>query len=1162
MSTQNLEGQMLGQYELRKRLGTGGMGAVYRAYQPSLRRYVAVKVISPELGLQPDYMERFYREAQIAASLEHTHIVPVHDYGVQSNISYVVMRLLEGGTLTERLADQKQSGKPLPSLPDIAEVLKELASALDYAHAKGVVHRDIKPSNVMFDEAGNAYLVDFGIAKLLQATQAITTSGVLMGTPSFMPPEQWRAEEVTPASDQYALGVTTYAMLTGRVPFEAETPHGLMYKHLSEPPTPPQVFRADVPEAVTHVLERSMAKKGSERFPTVTAFAQAFERAIQGCDSEKTNFFTAPLRHTKEAPIEHQATARDVMTPRAAQPSATKYLAAAALVVIAVLVLAVIFFLTRGNHEKDSDSDAKIETAIAQTAIALGQNGGSTNRPAATSVSLFPRTTKTADSPLVLPETQAWLDVSATAQQWTPTKSPTPTKTPDYTKTYQAQMDVAGQTMTAEAWTDTPTVTSTFTPTATSSPTTTSTPTATSSPTHTFTPTPTPTATSPWTPVPTATSTSTPIPPPVISASNAAQVSEQSWGSVFGSVNELKWLPDGQTLVVASGFDIGMYDIHNLEAPTRNLGNDDVFFTDTLAVSGTTVAFNSSGDIKLGIWDFRTGGLRSFESQGETIVCVDFSPDGSLLATGGGDNALRLWDVATGEELFFSLDHGSGVKAVDFSADGSLLASGGDDGNVRVWDVQTQQTLFTLPIGAYSVDVVAFSPDGNLLAAGSYYDNEVHLWNPHTGEAIAELYGHESGVNSLGFSPDGTLLASGSGDWSIRLWSMPSGEAIAVLKRHTDAVNSVAFSPDGRLLASAGPDAMRLWSVPTADQTAAPVQALPELPIGPSPTPAPLAEGLQVITAGNAAQLDQKAQLDIFGSPVDLVMQVDNHTLIVGSFFNTLRYDLGHLDAEPTELAQESVQSLALSPDGKLLATGGQSFDNLIRLWDLAAGGVPIRTLAGHTDGVYSVAFSPDGKILASGSRDKTVRLWDITTGQEIFFSLDHGAGVKAVAFSPDGSLLATGGEDGKARLWNLQTMQVVYTLDTGNYSVDCVAFSPDGNLLATGGAYDDAVRLWNSHTGEAMMALYGHESQNGSGGVYSLAFSPDGTLLATGGGDGTVRLWDAIVDSPSFGTALAVLHRHSDWVDSLSFSPNGAILISASERDSTVRLWAVGDIF
>ncbi|MFZ2881204.1 MAG: serine/threonine-protein kinase, partial [Phototrophicaceae bacterium] len=287
---------MLGQYELRELLGVGGMGAVYRGFQTSLKREVAVKVLPSSLANEHGYVERFNREAQTAAALEHPHIVSIFDYGTQQGTSYLVMRLLTGGTLAQRLNQRDDKNQQiLPSLGETAMLVAQLSSALAYAHNQGVIHRDIKTSNVMFDNQGNGYLVDFGIAKLMGAQSGLTGTGMAMGTPAYMPPEQWAGKELTPAADQYALAVLVYAMITGRVPFEAATPYELLHKHLHEQPTPAQSYRADLPPAVNIVLDRALSKEPEDRFPSVAAFALSFEAAIEGAKGEATAFFTSKI---------------------------------------------------------------------------------------------------------------------------------------------------------------------------------------------------------------------------------------------------------------------------------------------------------------------------------------------------------------------------------------------------------------------------------------------------------------------------------------------------------------------------------------------------------------------------------------------------------------------------------------------------------------------------------------------------------------------------------------------------------------------------------------------------------------------------------------------------------------------------------------------------
>lgn len=296
MTTDALIGQQLGQYKIDEMLGAGGMGSVYRATQSALNRTVAVKVMLPQMAQEVGFLERFNREAQTAAKLEHPHIVPVYDYGQQGMYTYIVMRYLTGGSLQERINRLITENRPLPSLEEADELLKQLASALDYAHSLGVIHRDIKLGNVMFDHQGRAYVVDFGIAKLMSETTSLTHTGASIGTPSFMPPEQWRGDPVSPASDQYALAVMMYAVLTGQMPFKADTPFALMHKHLNEMPPDINALRAVVPSSISTVINRALAKEAKDRYDNCMALSTAFHGAIQGvAGGAITNFFTFSL---------------------------------------------------------------------------------------------------------------------------------------------------------------------------------------------------------------------------------------------------------------------------------------------------------------------------------------------------------------------------------------------------------------------------------------------------------------------------------------------------------------------------------------------------------------------------------------------------------------------------------------------------------------------------------------------------------------------------------------------------------------------------------------------------------------------------------------------------------------------------------------------------
>src|SRR5258708_4412316 len=273
----DLLGQRLGGYEIVTLLGRGGMAAVYLARQTSpLRRDVAIKVVKPIAAEAADFVPRFEREAQTIASLSHPHIVKIFDYGRQGETVYLVMELLRGGSLRDRLKNG-----PL-ALPEAARCLEQIASALDYAHQKGIIHRDLKPQNVLLDESGSLFLTDFGIAKALDETTGLTHSGKVMGTPSYMAPEQWQGKTIDARADVYALGVMLFEMLGGEVPFKGDTPFTLMYMHLNDPPPSLRSLRADIPPEIEQVVKGALAKSPSDRFRSAGAMAKPFRGALEG----------------------------------------------------------------------------------------------------------------------------------------------------------------------------------------------------------------------------------------------------------------------------------------------------------------------------------------------------------------------------------------------------------------------------------------------------------------------------------------------------------------------------------------------------------------------------------------------------------------------------------------------------------------------------------------------------------------------------------------------------------------------------------------------------------------------------------------------------------------------------------------------------------------
>jgi len=272
----SLIGSKLGKYEIRTEIGRGGMGAVYRGYDPMLERYVAIKVLAPNLVWETDFVERFLREARAAARLKHPNIVTIYDVGQESGWYYYVMEYLEGQTLSELI----QRRGPLSSEQAIS-ILRPLADALDYAHHEGLVHRDIKPGNILLGKAGRVTLTDFGIARAAQQAR-LTATGTIMGSPTYMSPEQTKGLSVDSRSDQYSLAVVAYEMMSGRVPFEADSTLSLMYKVVHESPPPIRQAVPGLPAGVEVVLGQALAKKPGDRYRTVSAFIEELGKALSG----------------------------------------------------------------------------------------------------------------------------------------------------------------------------------------------------------------------------------------------------------------------------------------------------------------------------------------------------------------------------------------------------------------------------------------------------------------------------------------------------------------------------------------------------------------------------------------------------------------------------------------------------------------------------------------------------------------------------------------------------------------------------------------------------------------------------------------------------------------------------------------------------------------
>jgi formylglycine-generating enzyme required for sulfatase activity/serine/threonine protein kinase len=656
-----LIGQQLGQYKIISILGEGGMATVYRAQQTTVSRDVAVKVIETKLARDSEFVTRFRREAETIATLDHPHILKLFDFGQRGDLLYLVMELKLGGTLAQRL---KQ--KPL-SLDEVERLIAQLTEALDYAHRKGIIHRDIKPQNVLLDESGNAALTDFGIAKVLTSERtALTQSGISMGTPHYMSPEQWRGEKVDSRADLYALGVMLYEILAGDIPFKADTPSALMYKHLMEPVPSLARQRKDITPPLDAVISRTMAKTPTGRFQTGHEILVAFRDARRGIMPPPPP--TDPAQHTPtsiprpDAPTVSPYDTPTAIAPTGPQPTAPKRRSPLpiliGLVTVALIGVGALLATNAGGGITATPQPSRTEEGVSVVQAVTDTLPPPTETASLVPPSATPLPPSATETPLPPTATPGSTAIPILTHTFTPRPTLTPSRTPTntltpsrtltntptlsatdleatvlalieqenraaaqteranqtatssratqdrratntqiallgQTATQSAQRTAAILTMTASAWTKTPTLDlratanarltqtraaliQTATATAwTRTPTPTRTPTITPTPTTTFTPTPTPTET------PTPTPTETPVLIPAGTSNSVWTPQERDFDGVT------------MVLVPAGCFLMGSEDGDNDEEPVHEVCITKPFWLDKYEVSNGQ--FNSKG---------------------------------------------------------------------------------------------------------------------------------------------------------------------------------------------------------------------------------------------------------------------------------------------------------------------------------------------------------------------------------------------------------------------------------------------------------------------------------------------------------------------------------------------------------------------------------------
>jgi WD40 repeat protein len=561
------------------------------------------------------------------------------------------------------------------------------------------------------------------------------------------------------------------------------------------------------------------------------------------------------------------------------------------------------------------------------------------------------------------------------------------------------------------------------------------------------------------------------------------------------------------------------------------------------------------------LWDVASRRQLDSGLQAPTAInCIAFSPQGDILASGGMDGTVILWDMTTYKQLKPPLHgHTAEVTSVAFSPDGKSLASGSNDGYVILWSLAGREPFSRYrPKENQPIKSLAFSPDGNTIAIGLFI-KRIILWDIASQEPLGQpLWLSKGSVLSLVFSPNGKILASsGSDNDEIVLWDVEKQTQLgSSLSGHTSGVNSIAFSPDGMTLASGSWDhTIILWDVASQKQLGQPLKGHSDIVT----SVAFNLDGHTIASGGydgavilwdvaSRLPLDQRMKGSTY-SVSSMAFSPDGTTLASGSDGGeVILWDVASRQplSSPLQGNYRIVLSVAFSPDGRTLSSVEE--DGMITLWDVAGRqmlGEPIQGLSGR---VSRAAFSPDGKTLVLGNDEGAIIFWDLTSRHALSPPRKvHVSRITSIAFNSDGTMLASSSEDGTTILWDVARQQTLGSPLIGTL-IYCLAFSHDGRILASSG-YTWRITLWDVATHIAL----GQDLSGHTGFISSLAFSPDGKILASASYDNSIILWD-VVSRRLLGQPL---RGHTDWIRFVAFSPDGKTLASGG-NDNFIILWDV----
>ncbi|MCH7726023.1 MAG: protein kinase [Planctomycetes bacterium] len=1040
-----------GDYELLEEIARGGMGVVFKARQTSLNRIVALKMIlAGQLASEAD-VERFHTEAEAAAQLDHPGIIPIFEIGEHEEQHYFSMALVDGESLATKVAEGL-----LPTR-DAAELVRTVAQSVQYAHERGVIHRDLKPANILIDEDGQPRITDFGLAKKVDADSSLTGTGQVLGTPSYMSPEQagGETEKIGPLSDVYSLGAILYTLLTGRPPFQSASPTDTLIQVLQQEPVSPRMLNPKVPRDLETICLKCLEKDPRKRYPTALELGDELGRYL---GSE---------------PIQARPVSRRERVWRwCMRNPVVASLAAGLAVALVAGFVGVTSQWIRANFQWQRaerlfvESDRQRQRADrqrqrAERLLIESRTGLYANR-----IALAEREWRSNQ----VDRAEVILDKCPVEQrdwEWRYLKRlchPEVLEIPCAASGYALAFSPDGRYLAV--------------PGALKG--------RRSDPHHAIN---------------------------IVDAQTGERVTQLVGHDDF--IRALAYSPDGKWLASASGYmqhkkgNVKLWDVTSGKC-LRTFGeHGNAVGVVAFHPNGQQIASVDRGGV-IRIWQASTGeevasfGQKSDEQQAPKAHLWElaFDHDGRRLAAADFSSEVRVWDTSSGEQII-SLKGLDNVYGVAFSPDGKHIAAGDYQNTVTVWDAKTGSVRHTFYEAGRKV---AFSPNGKFLATADALSSapakSIKIWDTHNGRLIRTIRG---AFNCLAFTSDSQRIAcaSASHGFTVKIWSVADDPEAAQLPVVTAfGPRCLVFSPDGNQIVVA--DDSTNFTERTEDGTGTHTfnrktftqwntqtqEKIRHILINDNLVIRDMAwrPGTQqfvTVQSLNGESSDPPCKVTVWDAargaavltlerpPTDrlwsLAISSDGKRVAFGGHGETVEVVSASTGERIMTIPTRGV-NVAFSPDGKTIATASGSFTEgmgQVKLFD-GTTGRHIRTL--RVKSIYSVpindvAFSPDGRYLAAACAHSpagmnVVTLWEISSGIQKSLLQGHADHVTCLAFSPDGRRLVSGSKDQTIIVWDVDVGQRVLTLPSGIREVVDVSFSPDGHLIAAFGK--GGARIWD----------------------------------------------------------------------------------------------------